>query len=96
MMYKPEDIGYILEKVFRNINGLLVDRSNLVQHGSFQFSVLPTHFFNLRTLRNAHFPDSYLLQKAKNGIVLQVRNIQLQFRFLFSLVFHPVENLSKF
>lgn len=52
-------------------------------------------YSNLCILRNLHCLYSYLLQKAKDGVVLQVRNVQLQFRFLFSLVLHPVQNLSK-
>lgn len=35
----------------------------------------------------------YLLQESKNGVVLQMWDIKLQFRFLFSLIFHPVQDL---
>lgn len=42
-----------------------------------------------------HTEEKYLLQKPKDGITLQVRNILLQIRLLLSLVSDPIQHLKE-
>jgi len=83
------------KNVLQNHNGLLFDGKKPTSAWKLPTLRSSKALSNLCILMNIHFLYSYLLQKAKNGIVLQVRNIQLQFRFFFSLVFHPIQNLSE-